>query len=410
MIKKLRIKLILVITFVLILVFGAVFLTLNLSVYNASARETENFMKMIASNDGFFLPQRSSFQGDTNYTQTRIGFNSDAMRARRFFYVKVDVRGNVFEENYDMMFDFSESDAAEYVAEALDNKNSNGKIGRFSYIIENKDYGKIAVFAERSIEIGLLKQLTQTTLIVAGVACAFLFLLSILLSKWMVSPVKNAFEKQSRFISDANHELKTPLTIISANVDVLQNEIGANERIEHIKTQLARMNKLIHYLLTLSKAENTKVETIHSRFDLSKAILSTALEFESRAFDEGKEYKCEIKEGISFVGEEEKLKQLLTILIDNAIQHSGMNSIISVTLKEETGRPHLSIYNTGMGILDNEKNKIFDRFYRSDDSRARETGGYGLGLSIAKTIVDEHNGKIRIEGEYGKWVEFIVML
>lgn len=406
MIKKLRIKLVLVMTGSLLLIFAAVFLTVNLSMYNTSARDTENFMYMIAENDGFFLQRRNDFTGDPRYP----GFNPDAMRARRFFYVKVDAQGDVFEANYDMMFDFSDIDASEYVSNALNSRKSSGKISRFSYFVEEKSYGKIAIFAERSVEMRMLEHLMNVSLIVAGITCVILFGLSVILSKWMAAPIKNAFEKQRRFISDANHELKTPLTIISANVDVLQNEIGNNPRFEHIRTQLTRMNKLIHHLLTLSKTEDSSAQMILSRFDLSKAMLSTVLEFESRAFEEDRKYTYDIQPGISYAGEEEKLKQLLTILIDNAIQHSVQNSEISVTLKEEAGRPRLSVYNTGMGIKDTEKSRIFDRFYRSDDSRARETGGYGLGLSIVKSIVDAHKGKIRIAGEYGKWVEFIVTL
>jgi signal transduction histidine kinase len=226
----------------------------------------------------------------------------------------------------------------------------------------------------------------------------------------MIAPVANAFEKQRRFVSDANHELKTPPTIISANMDVLQSEIGTNSRIEHIKTQLERMSKLIHDLLTLSRTEDVAIKTTYSKFDLSKAVLNTALEFESRAFEEGKSYEYEVQENVSYSGDEDRCKQLLAILIDNAIQHSCKNGKIRVVLEEKSGRPFLSVYNTGTGIPDAEKDRVFDRFYRSDDSRTRETGGYGLGLSIAKAIVDSHKGKIRVTGEYGKWVEFAVTL
>jgi signal transduction histidine kinase len=273
----------------------------------------------------------------------------------------------------------------------------------------DKNYGMIIVFAERSVEMGLLTRLTQFSFITAAISCAFLLGLSVVLSKWLVAPVNEALVKQRRFISDASHELKTPLTIISANIDVLQNDVGDNQRFTHIRAQLARMNKLIHNLLTITKTEDAP-EMIHKRFDLSQSMLATALEFESRAFEEHKEYVCDIKPGIAYAGDEDNLRQLLGILIDNAITHSGNNSAIKVTLKMDAGRPTLTVYNTGVGIKDDERHKVFDRFYRSDGSRARESGGYGLGLSIAKAIVDAHKGRIKVIGEYGKWVEFVATL
>jgi signal transduction histidine kinase len=410
MIKKLRIKLILVITGALILIFGTVFLTLNLSVYSASERESERFMQMIADNDGLFLPGGGGFLGNPDNQLRYPGINPESISARRFFYVKINTNNTVLESNYDMMFDFSENDATEYINEALASNNNTGTIGSFSYLIEDKHYGRIAVFAERSVEMGMLSRLTETSLIVAGISCVLLLGLSFLLSKWMVKPVESAFNKQRRFISDANHELKTPLTIISANVDVMQNEIGYNPRFEPIRTQLARMNKLIHNLLILSKTEEADFYIVHRQFDLSKTVLNTVLELESLAFEEGKDYEYEIIDGISFTGDEDKFKQLLTILIDNAIKHSDADAKIRIILKEKSGKPHLSVYNSGTGIPDAERGKIFDRFYRCDDSRTRETGGYGLGLSVAKAVVDAHKGKIRVIGEYGKWVEFIVVL
>jgi nitrogen-specific signal transduction histidine kinase len=410
MIGKLRIKLVLVIMGSLILIFGAVFTALNLAVHFDSLRQTERLLNMIAENDGFFLPQRNGNERLNSFSAIYSNFEPDDMRARRFFYVKIDENGSIFEADFKMMFDFSESDAKTYIAQAVASGESEGGIGYFNFLSKEKEYGHILVFAERRVEMGMLSRLTEMSLIVAGISCLALLALSIWLSKWMVAPVKEAIDKQRRFISDANHELKTPLTIISANVDVLKNEVGDNERIIHIKTQIARMGKLIHNLLNLSKIEDYTSNAVHSKFDLSALILNTTLEFESRMFEEGREYSYDICKDIMHAGDEDKMKQLLSILIDNAIQHSNRGSFIKVELKMESGHPRLSVRNTGTGIPDCERSKIFDRFYRSDDSRARETGGYGLGLSIAKSIVDAQKGNIKVIGEYGKWVEFIAML
>jgi nitrogen-specific signal transduction histidine kinase len=419
MIKKLRLKLILVIAGALLLIFGAVLTTLNLAVYNNSVQQTESFISMIAENDGFLTPQRDHQREDPEIANNdepphffgrRGTITADDVRARRYFYVKTDLSNNILSADYSMMFDFPESEAQEYISKALSAGNASGQIGYFYYGVMEKSYGKIVVFAERRVEMDILSGLTSISLVVAGISCVLLLLLSFFLSDWMVAPIKKAFEKQRQFISDANHELKTPLTIISANVDVLHREVGENERFGHIRTQLTRMNKLIGHLLTLSKTENSEERIIYTRFNLSNALLATSLEFESRAYEEGRVYDYDIHRDITGFGDEEKLKSLLSILIDNAIKHSEKGSEIKVSLKTESGKPRLSVYNTGLGLPDSEKEKIFDRFYRSDHSRARETGGYGLGLSIAKAIVEAHKGKIKVTGQYGKWVEFIVTL
>ena len=413
MVHKLRLKLILMITVALLFIFGIVFTTLNMTVYMDSLQQTEDILQMIADNDGFFWGPRGSWGNKVSNLDNHTGkldLNPDDMRARRFFYVKIDSDGYILEANYNMMFDFSAAQAGGYITDALNSKKNSGKMGYFSYLIAEKPYGKIVVFAERRVEIGILARLTEITLIAAGISCVVLFLLSLVLSRWVAAPVQDAFDKQRRFSSDANHELKTPLTIISANVDILRNEIGDNIRLEQIGVQLTRMNQLIHNLLTLAKMEDPMVNLVHDRFDISKALLSTVLEFENRAFEEEKEYDYAIKPDLYYNGNEEKLKQLLTILIDNALRHSELKSRVKVTLSEENGKISLGVYNTGQGIPDGERERIFDRFYRSDDSRARETGGYGLGLAIAKSIVDAHKGRIKVSGEYGRWVEFSVIL
>jgi signal transduction histidine kinase len=134
-----------------------------------------------------------------------------------------------------------------------------------------------------------------------------------------------------------------------------------------------------------------------------------ALEFESRAFEEGKTYEIQVQPGISLFGDEEQLKRLTSIFIDNAINYSDERGKIELTLAQtDGGRPLLSVVNTGAGIPEDERQRVFDRFYRSDASRARETGGHGLGLAIAKSIVEQHNGEITLDGQTGSWVRFTV--
>ena len=408
MIKRLQFKIIAVVLGTLLSVFVAVLLVLNISVYQTSAQLTDDFMALVVENDGFMFPPREPPPRHNEFDARP--FRESDMKSGRFFYAKVDSNSNILGMDLGMMFDFSQDDAIEYVTTALKGKQTKGSIQNYSFLVAEKPYGYIVVFAERSIEMRLLDQLTKTSIWVAGVTALILICFTAFLSKWIVSPIKEAFDNQRRFVSDASHELKTPLTIISANADVLQNEIGENRQVLNIKSQADRMNGLVHDLLVLAKTDEGKTEVIMNEFNLSSTVLNTALEFESRAFEEDKQYSYEIKENILLTGDEKHIKQLVGILIDNAIRYSETNGQIQISLKTENGHSRISVYNTGVGVLDDDCYKIFERFYRSDESRSRETGGYGVGLSIAKAIVEMHKGKINVTGKHGEWVRFDVVL
>ncbi|MDR1134659.1 MAG: HAMP domain-containing histidine kinase [Clostridiales Family XIII bacterium] len=409
MLKRLKVKIVAVVLGTLLVVFAAVLLVLNLSVYQTSDNRAEEFMISVVENDGFSFPQRARPGMRRQGGHEPFG-GPEMMKAGRFFYAKIDNAGEILELNLEMMFEFSKEDAQGFITSAADSGKLKGNIENYSFLKAEKPYGQILVFAERSIEINLLSHLTRTSLWAAGAVSLVLACLSAFFAKWMVAPVKTAFDKQREFISDASHELKTPLTIISANVEVLQNEIGENQRLSHIKAQSDRMNGLVHELLSLAKADEERTGLIRSEFDLSSAILNTVLEFESRAFEEGKQYLYSIDEGIRYVGDEKQIKQLAGILIDNAIRYSDAAGQVKASLLKEGGHSRITVFNTGIGVADEEHDKIFERFYRCDESRSRETGGYGIGLSIAGAIVKAHKGKMGVTGEFGKWIQFDVLL
>ncbi len=432
MIKQLTVKIVAVVLGSLFFVFAAMLLVLNLSAHTASVKRAEEIMLSVVANDGFILPPQerpAEPPGDLKPAST-FG-EPDMMRAGHLFYAKTDQNGELLELNLDMMFDFSAADAQDYLTQALDSPKTKGDIGSFHFMAAVKPYGYILVFTERSVEMRLLDHLTQTSLWAAGITAIILAFVATLLAQWMAAPIKTAFDRQRRFISDASHELKTPLTVISANVDVLQHESGENLRLIHIRSQVERMSGLVHGLLTLARTDEGPAAVSFSEFNLSTAILNTVLEFESRAFEEGKTYSYEITEDLLYIGDEKQLRQLAGILIDNAIRYSDTAGLIKVSLRLDSSRRSrpkrlrarrglgtgnsnsrlcFSVYNTGIGIADDEHDKIFERFYRSDESRSRETGGYGIGLSIAKAIVTAHKGKMAVSGEYGQWIRFDVLM
>ena len=425
MIKRLQIKIVALIMGTLLLVFASVLIVLNLTVYQTSMQRAEEFLSFVVQNDGLPPPREtpSGMPGtnrpDSDMDRPRPDLdgelplpNMEMMRGGRFFYVKMDEDGNIFEEALQFMFDFGSDDALGYATSAFGSGAGSGSIGNFSFIVAKKTYGWMLAFIERSSDILFIEQLSRMSIWAAGIAGLVLACLSAFLAKWITDPIKNSLDKQRRFVLDAGHELKTPLTIISANADVLQNEIGDNKRIGQIKSQTGRMNGLVLDLLTLAKADEGQENktTVRRKFDLSGAVLNTALEHESRAFEEGKKYECRIDGGITYNGDEKQIKQLATIMIDNAIRYSDDGGLIEVSLKAEGSRIRISVFNTGVGVPDDERNKIFERFYRTDESRSRETGGYGIGLSIAWRIVETHKGRIEVKGEHMKWICFDTVL
>ena len=235
------------------------------------------------------------------------------------------------------------------------------------------------------------------------------FIISLLLSKWIVKPVKESFEKQKRFISDASHELKTPLTIISANADVLEEDIGENKWLNYIKAEALMMNSLVNKLLTLARLESVSNKESFSKINFSKIVMGAAMPFESIAFESGISLNYEIDNDIYIFGDEYELKQVVAILIDNAIKHTENKGHIIVSLKHSRNKVILKVMNDGEEIAIDDREKIFDRFYRGDESRNRDDKRYGLGLAIAKAIVENHKGKIKVEG-IGGWTEFVITL
>lgn len=429
MIKRLRIKFISVTMGVLIFVFLIVFAAINFAMYRDSIRQTEHMLEMIAEQDGILrpfggnlkppsgagfnvpgAPEQEGAAGSEPFSLFGSEENADGKGFGTFFYAKTDAQYDMTESFYDMILDFTEEDIAYYVDIAVSSGEHRGSIGQLEYLIQDKDYGHIIVFAERSVETGMLGTLVEISVRVAAVSCAVLFVFVFFLSKWIVRPVEDAFQKQRRFISDASHELKTPLTIISANADVLENEVGENIRITHIKNQTERMGSLVHDLLDLTRTDENPDRATFSVFDLSQTVLGATLEFESRCFEEGKMLRYDMEEGLFYRGDEGKIRQLTAILIDNAIKHSDEHGEIDITLKKSNQKITLAVRNTGMGIAPSEQEKVFERFYRSDGSRSRETGGYGLGLAIAKSITDLHKGKISVQGEEGKYITFTAQL
>ncbi len=325
-----------------------------------------------------------------------------------FFVIMADENGEYLASlNND---DMTEETAQAYITQILNNKEKSGMADNYSFCTEKKNNGTVIVLTDKTAEMNIMHKLKRTTIIVGIISIIFLSVGAYFISGIIVRPIKDTFEKQKQFISDASHELKTPLTVISANADVLYGEIGENKWLNYIQDQAGRMNVLVNDLLSLTRLENKSNNFVQTEFNLSQAIVNTALPFECQAFESNKNFVLNIDDDISVYGSEQHIKQMAGIFIDNALKYSKDGGTVRVSLTKEDGKTVFSVYNTGSGVKEEDKYRIFERFYRSDESRNRSTGGYGLGLAIAKSIIDKHKFKIEVENDEGKSICFIVKM
>lgn len=250
----------------------------------------------------------------------------------------------------------------------------------------------------------------------ASVALSLLGLLAVLvllliLSHRIVRPVAESYEKQKQFITDAGHELKTPMTIISVDADLLEMECGENQWLTDIRRQAQRLTGLTNDLIYLSRMEEEQPKLQVIQFPLSDLAEEMAQSFAAPAQSQGKELEVSVQPMLSCTGDEKVIRQLISILLDNALKYSPQGGKLALKLEKQGRGVLLTVSNTTAQPMERDKlSHLFDRFYRTDQSRSSQTGGYGLGLSIARSIVLAHKGKIRAESPDGTSLSVAVTL
>ena len=242
------------------------------------------------------------------------------------------------------------------------------------------------------------------TLVFGGVALVPLFLLAWYLAGRIVSPLEESYRRQKQFISDASHELKTPVAVIEANIELLSRELEDDPWLANIRYENARMAGLIAQLLDLARTE--AVSPVMAEIDLSHLVLGEVLPFETVAFEHGVRLETCLDDAVCLVGNDIQLKQLVSILVDNAIRHSPAGEAVTIRLLQERGHALLAVTNIGPEIPPEQQKHVFDRFYRRDEARS-DSHHYGLGLAIAKAIADSHHGTIQVRCADGQ-VSFLV--
>ena len=304
-------------------------------------------------------------------------------------------------------FDVSDKDMILTVAQAaLAQEEQSGVLEEYNlrFLKATTLFEQRIVFADTTSEDATMKSLIQTCIFIAVLSFLIFWGLSLLLARWAVGPVDEAWQQQRQFVADASHELKTPLTVIMTNAELLQSpEYSDEERLgftDSILTMAHQMRGLVESLLELARVDNGAVKTAFTELTLTDLVGDGLLPFEPLYFEKGLTLNAQLEEGVRVKGSPTHLAQVVEILLDNAMKYSDPQGVIWVTLRKQSSHVILAVANPGPPIEGKDLQNIFKRFYRADKSRSRD-GSYGLGLSIAERVVTEHRGKIWAESRDG---------
>ena len=393
MFDKLKLKFILINMSLLTVVFISIFGTLYFMTNESMNRETNGSLNALMIDNHKSRPNTSNI------------------------IVDVDDNGNIVKKFISFNLNVDTDDLQNAINKILNNKKDSSKINinqePYVYLKRTSSTTTKIVFLNISYQENFKLSLLKIFISVGSISLIALLIISLYLTNKSIKPIKDVFDKQKQFIADASHELKTPLTIIKTNTSlVLSNpeDTVKNQRkwINYINLQTDRMSELVNEMLSLAKLDTEENTLLISSINISKIIESMILQFDTIIYENGINLYTKIDNDIFITGDKESIKKLFSIIMDNAIKHTNDNGSIHVNLVLDKNTVKLSIKNTGKGISSEHIEKIFERFYRVDSSRVRETGGYGLGLSIAKSIVEQHKGNIYAKSTVDKDTTFFV--
>ncbi len=397
MIKKLRIKLIVASMFSLFIVLLIILGTAGVLNYQKIISDADTVLSILSENGGNFPDNGKKFEEQPPPDDIYRGiprFSPELPYESRYFSVFLDSSGNVISVNTDKIAAVDTSTAIQYAQDVWQNKNDKGFADDYRYLIYSLGTEVHLIFLDCGRSLSSFRTFMLNGVATSLVGLLAVLLLLILLSRRIVKPFIENFEKQKQFITDAGHELKTPLTIIDADAEVLEMDLGQNEWLNDIQNQTKRLADLTNNLILLARMEEEQPRIEAIEFPLSDMAEEAVAAFQAPAKTQNKSLTFQIQPMISMVGDEKAIRRLFSILLDNAVKYSEDDGNISLTLEKQKNFIRLYVFNTAEAVAKSSLPHLFDRFYRADQSRNSQTGGYGLGLSIAAAIVNAHKGKI----------------
>ena len=390
MIQRIKIRFIAVAMAALFVLLAMIVTGMNIVNYNSIVRDADIKLELLSQNKGRF----PEFDPDKRWP-IPSGMTPETPYELRYFSVLLTKTGELVQTDISRIKAIDNASAVEYATKALNEPSRNAFIGNYRFALVTEGNSVRITFLDCSREVFSFRSFLISSICMALVGYLAFFFVILFFSNRITKPVTESYEKQKRFITDAGHEIKTPLAIIKADVDVLEMEYGENEWLDGIQAQVKRLAALTNDLVYLSRMEETETNLQMIEFPISDVISETAQAFHAVAQTQGKDFHCDVEPMLSMTGNEKSIRQLMNILLDNAMKYSPEGGYVSLSVRAQNHHLYLSVFNTTRDPLDKQNlPHIFERFYRMDSSRSSQTGGYGIGLSVAKAIVSAHNGKI----------------
>lgn len=390
MIRRLKTKFILLALTSLFVLLAVIVIGMNLLNYRSVIDEADETLALLSQNEGVF----------PLYTGERplwlpSGMSLETPYESRYFSVVIDENVAISYVDTSNIYSVGTAEAIAYAREVWDSEQESGFVDRYRFVRSSEGGQTRMIFLDCGRKLDMFHDFVRYSILISLVGYAVIALIICFVAVRFVRPVAESYERQKRFITDAGHEIKTPLTIISANVDLLQMDQGENESLDEIRRQTQRLTGLTNDLVYLSRIEESRNTLPMVEFPVSEVVLEAASPFEALAQSQGKELLCNVQPLLSMKGNDKAVSRLVSILLDNAMKYSSPDSRIELQLVKQGHRVFLIVSNPIPEPIPEESLRhVFERFYRTDASRNSETGGHGIGLSMAAAIVEEHDGKI----------------
>lgn len=422
MIKKLQTKFVILSMSALLLVLSVIIISLNVANYLGVLQDADTVLAILAENKGSFpqgmkdnkfdFKEMEQFEKPDTKNDLPADMSPETPYETRYFSVLLNGETHaVVQTETSRIISIDISDAIEYAQTALDQGKEKGFVEHFRYKAFSEEENIRIVFLDCGRKLDSFKNVLFISFGISILGYAIVCFLIAFFSNRIVRPISESYEKQKRFITDAGHEIKTPITIINADVDVLEMELGKNEWLEDIQKQVKRLATLTNDLVYLARMEETETSLQMIEFPVSDIISEAASSFQMLAQAQNKKLQCNIEPMLSLYGNEKAIGQLTGILLDNALKYSPEDSTITLTLEKQSKSLRLTVCNMTKTVIPKESLPLlFERFYRIDSSHNSQTGGYGIGLSVAKAIVENHKGKIQAVSQDGMTLKIVVIL
>lgn len=402
--------------------FGVLFVImsiLNIANYARMVSRADDTLSELVGNNGQFdrrdfLKEKVKTNADSQPPDKPDGKSNDKFSPEtpfqtRYFSVVVS-DGAVESYSLDNIAAVDESEAESYALKILGDGSDSGFTDIYRYRVADCEDGTRIIFVDCRQELESFRNTLVYSVGVSLLGFLAVFMLVLFWSKKIFKPVAESYSKQKRFITDASHEIKTPLTIIDANTEVIEMVNGESEWTKNTRDQVKRLTALTNQMVALSRLDENPEPKENAKFDLSDVAYEVIDHFSSLSEVRGKKISADIEDGIKYVGDENSIRQLISILVDNAMKYAVESADISISLKRDGRKVKFVLKNLTDGMEEGSQDILFERFYRPDSSRNSETGGSGIGLSLAKSIVESHKGRITARCDGDGYITFQVTL